>query len=181
MVFKCEKILDDNDINFLVTLSRSCKWKEIYQLYNVFKCNIGYTDGRESLINEKMKTHLGIDFDCDVLTYFLDYVPGSFTRPHFDVNTEYSVITVLEQNNLVGGYSVFYDNYLCPEGGRDGSLVCERDDVEKENPPYNKPIIPVVVSPEVGDSLVYNKKARHGVSKVESGNRLVFVSWFRKK
>jgi len=181
MDFRCERILDEDDINFLVTLSKACKWKEIYQLYNVFKCKIAYPEGKEEHISQKIKDHLSIDNDCDALTYFLDYVPGSFTRAHFDNNTECSVITVIEQNNLVGGYSIFQDRYTRPHGGRDSSLVCQRGDGEKERPPYNKHIIPVVVSPEVGDSLVYNKMARHGVSRVESGNRLVFVSWFRKR
>jgi len=181
MDYKCEKILDKDDINYLVSISKECEWKNIYQLYNVFKCQIGYTKGNEQPICDKIKNHLDIDFDCTALTYFLNYVPGSFTRPHYDVDSEYSAITILEQNNLVGGYSIFYDNYLYPEGGRSSSLVCERGDHEKQNPPYNKPIIPVVVSPNVGDSLIYNKMARHGVSKVESGNRLVLVSWFRKK
>lgn len=179
MDFRCERILDDGDIDFLVTLSRSCKWREIYQLYNVFKCNIAYPEGREEHINQKLKDRLGLDNKFIALTYFLDYVPGSFTRAHFDNNTECSVITVIEQNNLVGGYSIFEDVYPRPESGRDGSLICERGGKDKR-PPYNKPIIPVVVSPQVGDSLIYNKMARHGVSRVESGNRMVFVSWFRK-
>lgn len=180
MVFKCEKILDDDDIDFLVKLSRACKWRKVYQLYNVFKCNIAYPKGREEHISQKLKDRLGLDKNNIALTYFLDYVPGSFTRTHFDNNTECSVITVIDQNNLVGGYSIFQDVYTCPEGGRDSSLICERGG-ESEKPPYNKPIIPVVVSPQVGDSLIYNKMARHGVSRVESGNRLVFVCWFRKK
>lgn len=181
MDLKCERILDDSDLDFLRDLSKELKWKEIYQLWNVFKCNISRPDGRDKHITEKMKTLLGVDSNCVAITYFLDYVPGSFTRMHHDRDSELTVITILEQNNLVGGYSLFYDKYLCPEGGRPKTLVCRRDDKEKESPPYNKPIIPVVVSPKVGDSLIYDKHLNHGVSRVQSGNRIVFVCWFRKK
>lgn len=181
MNFKHEKILREQDIEFLVSMSKECKWKEIYQLYNVFKCNIAYPEGKDKHISQKIKDHLDIDQDYFPFTYFLDYVPGSFTRAHHDSNSECTVITVLEQNNLVGGYSIFQDLYNRPEGGRDSSLICERHDDEKKMPPYSKPIIPVVVSPDVGDSLIYNKRVRHGVSRVESGNRLVHVLWFKKK
>lgn len=88
-------------------------------------------------------------------TYFLEYTPGSFTHIHRDYLGGISIVTLIENNNLVGGQNIFY--------------------VKKEEHPE---VCPVVLNLSVGDSVIYKTELLHGVSEVFSGSRLVLVSWF---
>lgn len=97
-------------------------------------------------------------------SYFLRYTAGSFACMHQDNPKEIkkTVITLIHRSDdIVGG-----DAVLMGRGKVSDTVILKF------------PVIPVQ---EVGSSLIYNNNVIHGVSKVESGERIVLVTWFRKQ
>jgi len=112
--------------------------------------------------------------------YFLRYIPGSFTRLHEDNSTETTIVTLLDDKDLVGGNAVVREAYN-PRGSRPAEQTCHRTNQENEHPPYGQQIVLDVLPMERGDSLVYGRELTHGVSKVYEGERLVLITWFNDK
>ena len=184
MEYVCEKVLNEEDLLFLNYTSNSASWEKIYQHFNIFGADMARTFNELVVLDpivEKFRKHLRLDDNVKDVRYFLNYGQGSFARIHHDVKTIFTIITLIETVDLTGGETIVLTPYVRPPEGRSASLLCKRNDNEKDNPPYNKHIIPSVVRSEVGDSMIYGSNLRHGVSQVVKGSRKVFVTWFMKE
>jgi hypothetical protein len=124
------------------------------------------------------KLHSYSKMDYYVGCYFLKYIPGSFCRMHSDHGSDLTMVTLIDDENLVGGHSIVREIYGRKE--RPADQECKRSSEDWENPPYNKPIIFDVLPFEVGDSLIYGPSLNHAVSKVYEGSRTVLICWFSK-
>ena len=89
-------------------------------------------------------------------SYTLNYTKGSYMRHHLDNNTVHlTCVTLLgESPDLYGGVPFFVD---------------EKD---------NRKIFSAHIKP--GQSMIYPRYMRHGVSVIERGVRMVHVAWFGK-
>ena len=90
-------------------------------------------------------------------SYMLNYRKGSYMRPHLDNDgVHLTCVTLLgTSKDLYGGIPFFVDD-------------------EDQGKIFSAQILP-------GQSLIYPRHMRHGVSVIEKGSRLVLVSWFGKK
>lgn len=90
-------------------------------------------------------------------SYILNYRKGSYMRPHLDNDgVHLTCVTLLgASKDLYGGIPFFVDD-------KDQGKI------------FSAQILP-------GQSLIYPRHMRHGVSVIEKGSRLVLVSWFGKK
>lgn len=173
-----DKILSEADLEEAKSLASSIQFKPVFQQYNLFDMERADIPRPESygfaktLLKRSRLTNI-IGF------YFLRYVPGSFTRMHEDNNSELTIVTLLDDKDLVGGHAIVTDTYKQRE--RPANEICNRSVRETTKPPYGKNIIMDVVPMELGESLVYGPEQTHGVSKVYEGSRLVLISWFNSK
>jgi hypothetical protein len=173
-----DNILSDEELDEARDLAASLDFYSVFQMYNIFhldRADIPKED-TSGFTNTLMKYS---KHDTGVGSYFLRYKEGSFTRLHHDNDTDLTVVTLLEDKDLVGGYSIVMGRY--DERDRPAHLYCKRHDREDKNPPYGHEIIPDILPVKVGESLVYGPDLQHGVSKVYGGERLVLVSWYRNK
>jgi len=176
--FKQINILDLDEVEYLKQMFDKYPknfWTRDYNLFNLYKCNIPrrvYSNDVDSMrsITQKIKSHL----DCkeDTNYYFLKYIPNSFTQIHVDNpnRIQKTAVTLIDiSEDLVGGEVVLI------------SGISQSDLMPGEFRPNNnfKDIkVPVVVRQKVGSTLIYNHNVKHGVTKVEQGHRLVFISWY---
>jgi hypothetical protein len=174
-----DKILSEEEISEAIELANSLDWHDVFQMYNLFDVQRADVKDRENgkygfadTLQRYSRLPNMIGF------YFLRYVPGSFARMHHDNNTDLTIVTLLEDEGLVGGHSIVTEIYN--QKPRPSDQTCARSNNEIENPPYGKDIIVDVLPMERGDSLVYGPDQRHGVSKVYEGSRLVLINWFNK-
>ncbi len=170
-----EKILNEVELKEARDLAESMEFYRIYQMYNLF--NVDRADPETDKEYGFIKTLLKHSrHEKLVGFYFLRYIPGSFTRMHKDNNTALTIVTMLDQEDLVGGHSIVTDKYLSKE--RPADQRCYRADFEQDKPPYNQDIILDVLPMKDGDSLVYGPDQNHAVSKVYEGSRTVLITWF---
>lgn len=153
-------------------------WQEVWQYYNLFhlqRIDIPQEDYDLEFLKElhtySRKSH---NIGC----YFLKYPSGSFTRIHGDNESEMTIVTMLDSNNLVGGECLVMGDYISP-GVRPSDYQCGRHEGETKEPPYGKDIIPDIVNLDNGESMVYGPELRHGVTKVYEGERIVLIAWFK--
>jgi hypothetical protein len=173
-----EKILSEVELKEARDLAKSVEFYRVYQMYNLF--DVDRADPERSTEYGFIKTLLKHSrYENLVGFYFLRYIPGSFTRMHQDNNTALTIVTMLDQEGLVGGHSIVTNKYLSRE--RPANQCCERADYEKDNPPYNQDIILDVLPMKDGDSLVYGADQKHAVSKVYEGSRTVLITWFNNE
>lgn len=179
-----EKILSPEELQEAIDLSNSLKWYDLWQYYNLF--HMQRADYREGFDGAREKySFVNTLFDYSrksnmIGFYFLRYIPGSFTRLHEDNHTETTIVTLLDDKDLVGGHAVVKEHYE-QRGARPADQTCHRTNRENEHPPYGQKIMLDVLPMEKGDSLVYGKELTHGVSKVYEGERLVLITWFNDK
>lgn len=174
-----DKILTEDELKEARDLAESLEFYPVYQMYNLFDMERADVKGdytehgfARSLLQYSRRSHI-IGF------YFLRYVPGSFTRMHQDNNTDMTIVTLLDDTDLVGGHAIVREVYH--QKDRPADQHCARCDRETNNPPYGQDIIMDVLPMEKGDSLVYGPNQYHAVSKVYEGSRLVLISWFNDK
>ena len=175
MTFEVIQPLDSSDIDRLIRIFHQqpeSLWHQDYNLFDVDKRPIPSIHWGESW-SRKLQEAAGVEISSH---YFVLYKPDSFTRIHKDdvANVGCTIITMLEQNDLVGGDTLIFDEYKIKARGRDTQVKR----TEKKRP-YMQPIIPVVPRVEDGQSIKYDRMVKHGVTRVESGTRLVLVSWFK--
>jgi hypothetical protein len=171
-----DQILSETELKEARDLASSLEFYQLFQMYNLFDMERADIKGawlehgfaRKLLQYSKQTDIIGF--------YFLRYVPGSFTRMHEDHNTKLTIVTLLEENDLVGGHAIVRDKYK--QKPRPAEQVCRRADFEDKSPPYGQDIIMDVLPLCTGDSLVYGPDQSHAVSKVYQGSRLVLVAWF---
>lgn len=172
-----QQILDDVELKEARDLAASLDFYKVYQMYNLFDLERADIQSHESYgfcktLQEYSKLPQVIGL------YFLRYIPNSFTRMHEDNNTDMTIVTLLEDQDLVGGHAIVQDTYA--QKDRPSNQICNRGRHEIEKPPYGKKIITDVLPMKRGESLIYGKDLTHGVSKVYEGSRLVLVSWFKR-
>ena len=95
--------------------------------------------------------------------FLLEYHPGGFSHLHIDdhsLNGGISLVTVVEQQDLVGGEVII----------READLYQATND-EKD----------YLISLDVGETIVYSAAIIHGVTRVESGFRRVLVTFLDPK
>lgn len=175
IMYKVEKIFTDDQITALKHMYNGCEPQWAHQDYNLF-------DVEKRLVRQK----IDVDFLNSILEnytgrqshshYFLKYVEDSFTRLHTDNvdDVGMTVVTYIDSQDLVGGHALAFETYDKRE--RPTDRYAKR---KNEQAPIGKDIIPVVIEAEVGDSIVYGKELRHGVSQVSKGYRTVLISWFK--
>ena len=150
-------------------------WTRDYNLFNLYKCDIPRRMHPNDVntirgISQKVKSHL--DNKKDAAHYFLKYIPNSFTHVHIDnpYRIQRTAVTLIDvSQDLVGGEVVLINN-ISQSDLMPGEF---RPDKNVKNIK-----VPVVVRQKVGSTLIYNHNVRHGVTKVEQGHRLVFISWY---
>jgi|TARA_B110000902_G_scaffold241905_1_gene292716 hypothetical protein len=175
-----DNVLSEEELNEARDLAASLKFYKVFQMYNLFdmeRADLKVSDEFEfgfldTLMKYSKHKHcIGV--------YFLRYVKGSFTRMHHDNNTDLTIVTLLDDVDLVGGHSLVMERYA--QRARPGNEYCVRNGGEETHPPYGREITPDVLPVSVGESLIYGPDLKHGVSKVYEGERLVLVAWFSDK
>ena len=177
-----EKVLSDEEIQEAIDLSKSLKWKDVYQQYNLFHVKRADLEPSATPPRHKfIQTMANYVKKMGVAQlYFLRYVPGSFTRLHHDDGSEITTITLLGDDGLKGGHSLVVDRYDERESDSPDELK-QRTGHEFNNPPFGEYIVPEVVPIVKGETLSYGEDLIHGVSKVLEGERLVLVMWFKDR
>jgi len=174
-----DKVLSEEELKEARDLAASLEFFPVFQMYNLF--DLERADMKDDLLQYSFASKL-LQYSrrSNIIGfYFLRYIPGSFTRMHRDNNTDLTIVTLLDYQDLVGGHSIVQETYK--QKARPANQRCNRSDGEEESPPYERDIIMDVLPMERGDSLVYGPEQMHGVSKVYEGSRLVLISWFNDK
>ena len=170
-----DNILSDEELDEARDLAASLGFYTVFQMYNIFdleRSDIPKEDN-SGFTNTLMKySKQGYSSG----SYFLKYRKGSFTRLHHDHSTDLTIVTLLDDKDLVGGHSIVMAMY--DARSRPADQTCVRSEGEEDRPPYGHEIIPDILPVKVGESLVYGPDLKHGVSKVYEGERLVLVSWY---
>jgi predicted 2-oxoglutarate/Fe(II)-dependent dioxygenase YbiX len=156
-MIKKSTILSVEEINYLKELYEKLPntfYEQDHNLFNVYKA---YCDTTISEIwnNIQLKLSNFHGRNANKTNYFLRYKNGSYTRIHKDNpgTVEGSSITLIDRSDdLVGG-----DIIIARKG-------------------YTQKIIPQLI----GETVHYSASIDHGVTKVDKGERLVLVTWFRK-
>ena len=179
MSYKVENLLTPNQVSDLVELYNSLKTNPAHQDYNLFdvdKRQIHSTHRRPNAL-DAIDNFAGNELKS-YSHYFLEYGPESFTKFHTDAHTyvHQTMITVLDDRELVGGESLVMLPY--EKRQRPANKYAKRGDGNEA--PLGQVIIPKVVKLNKGQTLIYDKELMHGVAQVESGRRLVLVSWYDK-
>lgn len=169
-----DNILSADELAAARQYASEAEWYEVFQYYNLFDCHRHEIVDNPAFI-EPLKKYSS----RGTLTgaYFLKYVPGSFCRMHQDHESELTIVTLLESQDLVGGDALVRTTY--EQRDRPADKFCARGGPENESPPYGQDIIMEVVPVADGESLIYGNDLMHGVSKVETGQRTVLITWFR--
>lgn len=172
-------ILSEKDLQEAKELAKSFEFYDIFQMYNLFHLQrADISEEERNLGFYKTLLKYSRKEECTGL-YFLRYIEGSFTRFHHDQTASMTIVTLLDDKDLVGGQSIVKSRYK--ERPRPSKVCCVRHKHEQENPPYGMEIAPDVIPIETGESLVYGPDLSHGVAKVYGGERLVLIAWFNDK
>jgi len=178
-MYLIESIINDEDVANLKTIYDALPVRYAHQDYNLF--DVERRNVPRSLIIEntslsKLKEYSKMN---NKGFYFLKYEKDSFTRVHHDENSDLTIVTTIEQKDLVGGYPICYTTYK--KSARPAYKYANRSKEEEEKKPIGKDIIPEIIEVKEGQSIVYGPKLKHGVSKVTSGHRIVLISWFNRR
>ncbi len=170
-----ETLLSPEEVQDALELYESLPMQKYWQYYNLFK--VERTDIPDKYSNTGfMKTlHKRARTKEQIAAgYFLKYPVGSFPKIHSDVNSDITLVTLLESKDLVGGYSLTVGTY--DENSRPQDWEAIRD--ENGYNGYGDEIITDVVDIKDGETLCYGPHLQHGVSKVYKGHRIVLVTWW---
>lgn len=176
MTYKKEQLLEDGDLDELMSILESGKTRFAHQDYNLFNVEKTIVKSEHWNCRALQNIRKGAPDMALASHYFLKYGEGSFTRVHtdnYEIVTK-TIITFLSSDGLVGGDTLVFDKYM--QRSRRSTHYAKRGD---KRAPVGKDIIPVTVRAMDGESLIYNASVSHGVTQVESGTRLVLVSWFK--
>lgn len=189
--YTISKIFNYNEIRLIKKVYYESKEIDTHQFYNLFNVkSVGVRDlnNENPSLCTKLEPVLNTLDDFIIRSspyrlirfssYFLNYESESFARVHHDHESDLTVVTIVETKELVGGESLVFLPYL--RKPRSSAKLCRRNEKESKSPPYNQDIIPKILQVSDGESILYGKKLAHGVSQVESGNRLVFINWYKR-
>ena len=170
-------ILSEESLSLARKYCQDHHWERVWQHYNLFHLDrIICSNALELEFVKELHTYSRKSHNIGC--YFLKYPAGSFTRIHGDNESEMTIVTMLDSNNLVGGECLVMGDYINP-GNRPSDYACGRHEHEIKEPPYGKDIVPDIVNLNNGESMVYGPELRHGVTKVYEGERIVLIAWFK--
>lgn len=171
-------ILNDEDLNECKKLFESLEPEYAHQDYNLFDVERRNFSPSQLSCMQKLLDFSNVD--CSTATYFLKYTEGSFARMHRDESSAMTIVTMIHSSeDLVGGESLINRKY-CTRN-RPANKYARRAGDEEQNPPYEQEIIPDCIKLKEGESAIYDRHLKHGVSYVHSGERLVMITWFNDK
>lgn len=167
--------LSDSDLKYFNEYIDSISHRFIHFdiLYNLVNVRHLYIDHTTEIAFNLLFEEFRLSFGKDKRlfgAYVLEYVEGSFANVHFDNKTDLTCVTVLKQNNLIGGDTMF--------GVKNNITSLMKNSQSKIIPDKNKLTSYKIVKINPGDCISYTKKELHGVTEVESGLRRVLVLWF---
>ena len=182
-VFSKDVVFNEDEIDTLYELYNSLEKKRVKRFYNLFYVNKAELHGGTlndtqykvwNRLRDRIDKHAGLH---NYSHYFLEYNTGSFCRKHVDDEESVGktgVTLVHASDDLLGGDSILYlPHYKDPNFSFDENWYEEGDDKEGAE------IVPVVAYQNEGDTLWYDHKQNHAVSRVESGTRIVLISWYK--
>jgi hypothetical protein len=161
------KVLSNEDIKFLNDDYDKHEPQVIKRFGNLFHLEQRFPPEVHEHITSKLHPTV------PVAHYYLNYTEGSFCRMHHDNDVSLTTITLIDQDhNLEGGETIVndpfekkhYEEYHTfswqdpKDYAFDGSFICPR-----------------VVDLKVGETLFLHQM--HGVAKVRTGFRKVFITW----
>tara|TARA_R110000772_G_scaffold2311_11_gene8018 strand:- start:264 stop:815 length:552 start_codon:yes stop_codon:yes gene_type:complete len=176
-----EVVFNDTELAQLYEFYKTVKAERIKQYYNLFY--VKKSDIREPELNyeqrlawsplrEKIDEAAGLTAYAH---YFLEYKTHSFCRSHTDNEEEIGktgVTLVHASDDLMGGDSILYLKYE-----KDNDY--EFDVNWYRDTPEGGEFVPVVARQDEGDTLWYDHNQKHAVGLVESGTRVVLISWYK--
>lgn len=174
--FRIEKIFTDEEIAEIVLLFHATQAELAHQDYNLFD-----VDKRHPPKTSQIPVLRTMDRFIDlspISHYFVMYQEESFTAIHTDHDgfVKMTAVTLLEEKDLVGGETLVFNRYQ--KKSRPSSKYAKRG---KGRAPVGEANIPVIARLKVGETIIYDASVKHGVAQVESGQRLVLVSWYKEK
>lgn len=185
MEYKIDNSLTEQDILDLKTVYKALpsklKVKRFYNLFYLLKTDIARShlseenNDRWAAIEKKLEAAAGGKTHSH---YFLEYIPGSFTRKHSDDDEKIykTAITLIEaSDDLDGGKTVGYLPHWKKDYEFDVNWYDTGDHCDD-----GSTVIPDVIEQKVGETVWYDNKFMHSVSLVKKGKRIVLVSWFTK-
>lgn len=174
------RLLDDDDLVELKEIFEKYKPEYFHQLFNLFDVERRSIPRTEALNYTSIRKICNNEYSIDQMltdVYFLRYREGSFARVHRDSGTSRTIITYVENENLVGGDTIMKLEYKRKPRPKDKKNY--RSQRENEKPPYGSLIRNVVVPFEVGESVIYGPSLLHGVGEVLQGSRIILACWFK--
>ena len=172
MDYKVENIIDNDDRVLLIGMYNSLKPRPANQDYNLFDVDKRLISGDMFAKGPflKLKEYAGLEVYSH---YFVMYEEDSFTKMHTDNDDEVglTIVTLLDDVELVGGETIV----MLPYNKKDvPTHKYQKGDIQD-----GQRCIPRIVQVEKGQSMIYDRSLLHGVTQVETGKRLVLVSWFK--
>ena len=102
--------------------------------------------------------------------YFVMYESEAFTQLHTDFNTTMTCVTLVSDNDLVGGETIVMEHYE-PKDMPNAGIAGEDRIIPNMSTPR-------IVNLKPGDTLIYGPSLPHAVAKVISCNTSVLLQWF---
>jgi len=173
--FRIEKIFTDEEIADIILLFHASKAELMHQDYNLFDVDKRQIQNRSEIpVLQKIDRFIGLSQESH---YFVMYKEEAFTALHIDHDdvVKMTAVTLLEEKDLVGGETIFLERYQ--KKSRPSDRGARRG--KGGRAPVGVSKIPMVAKLKVGETIMYDSRVTHGVAQVESGQRLVLVSWYK--
>ncbi len=161
------KVLSDEDIKFLNDDYNQRETQIIKRFGNLFHLEQRFPKVLHEHINSKLHP------STPTAHYYLNYVEDSFCRLHHDNDVMLTTVTLIDQDpNLVGGETLLMDSFKKKHYEKFDTFSWQK----KEDYVFDGAfIVPRVVDLQVGETMFFHQM--HGVAKVISGFRKVYVTW----
>jgi hypothetical protein len=166
-------------IDYLKNNYKSFRSREDYRMYNLYRTTRYFTKNKkcDEYFNN-FKEHYGFK---DMTAYILEYNEGAFAKVHIDNKTELTLVTLIDlDDNTSGGEVIAFGGQWELKKQTKDTLVISEDQwskYPKEEKCIQLDIAPVVAELNINETISYGNKVRHGVSRLNSGRRVVLIQW----
>ena len=116
-----------------------------------------------------------------VVSYILQYQPGGFLMPHQDPKGRITTVTLLEDDDLVGGESLVYKDIHVPKSLSEKKTYSDVDfanESESNEWTIYKNACPVFIPPRKHETYAIGEQRSHSVTRIEKGTRTVLIEWW---
>lgn len=150
------------------------------RMHNIFNSKRYFID-KDQRVQDYYKDRIKNTPFTTVLSYILEYQPGGFLRPHLDPEGRLTLVTSLDDNELVGGESFVYKNVNVPgslidnKGYTDGELNKSSDETTWKQ---HENICPIIIPTKLHETYAIGERRQHSVARIEQGTRTVLVEWW---